>query len=266
MNKEPERGLPRKLELNKARKLAEASVVFEDFKDKVRKHSQSEQKPLSASLSPQVLEKLKKEGIDPENFTLEQLFPEVLDDDGNDLSLMSGAEWEIMIIYAKTRKYLLEKYPQSQDEARMLGQSWEEEPEEPYQINIPKAREDPQSRVFLKVLCQMKAIYDKVDVLQHGASEYEKYCLRLYWHLTYNWTHAPDVKSFREVLPDSDIFEIVESYFKICRKYHLPTFEEPYDFLTEQRRLEIKLEGDMLRRTTTYSDFEIHISILEELA
>ena len=43
----------------------------------------------------------------------------------------------------------------------------------------------------------MKAIYDKVDVLQHTASNYEKLCLRLYWHLTYNWTHAPEVKSFR---------------------------------------------------------------------
>ena len=240
--------------------------MFEDFKDKVREHCQNEQKPLSASLSPQVLEKLKKEGIDPDNFTLKQLFPECLDPDGNDLSLMSGAEWEIMITYAKTRKYLLEKYPQSQEEARMQGQSWEEEPEEPNQINIPKAREDPQSKVFLKSLDQMKAIYDKVDVLQHCALEYEKYCLRLYWHLTYNWTHAPDVKSFREVLPDSDIFELVEAYFKICRKYHLPTFEEPYYFLTEQRRLEIKLEGDMLRRTTTYSDIEIRVSILEDFA
>ena len=55
--------------------------MFEDFKDKVREHIQNEQ-PLSASLSPQVLEKLKKEGIDPDNFTLKQLFPEVLDKDG----------------------------------------------------------------------------------------------------------------------------------------------------------------------------------------
>ena len=148
-------------------------------------------------MSPQVLEKLKQEGIDPENFTLGQLFPECLDPDGNDLSLMSGAEWEIMITYAKTRKYLLEKYPQSQEEARMLGQPWEEEPEEPYQINIPKAREDPQSRVFVKVLFQMKAIYDKVDVLQHSASEYEKYCLRLYWHLTYNWNSCTRRKVFQ---------------------------------------------------------------------
>ena len=82
----------------------------------------------------------------------------------------------------------------------------------------------------------------------------------------YNWTHAPNVESFREVLRDSDIFEIVEAYFKICRKYHLPTFEEHYGFLTEQRRLEIKVEGDMLRRTTSYNDIEIHVSILEELA
>jgi hypothetical protein len=211
--------------------------MFEEFKDKIRQHKSEKIEP--SPLSPEVLAKLKSEGLYPETVAMKQLFPETLDGDGNDLSLMSGAEWEIMIANYTTRKYLLEKYPQSQEEAKMLGQSWEEEPEEPYQIYILKAREDPQSRVFFKVLCQMKAIYDKVDVLQHAASEYEKYCLRLYWHLTYNWTHAPDVKSFREVLPDSDIFEIVEAYSKICRKYHLPTFEEPYSFLTEQRRREI---------------------------
>ena len=240
--------------------------MFEDFKDKIRERSKDKEKAESAPLSPEVLEKLKQRGIDPENVTLQQLFPETLDSDGNDLSLMSGTEWEIMITYAKTRKYLLDKYPQSQEEAKMLGQSWEEEPEEPRQINIAKAREDPQSRVFVKALFQMKTIYDKVDALQHNASEYEKYCLRLYWHLTYNWNHAPNVKSFREVLHDSDIFEIVETYFKICRKYHQPTFEEPYYFLTEQRRLEIKLEGDILKRTTSYSDIEIHVSILEDFA
>jgi len=238
--------------------------MFEDFKDKIRRHNGEKEE--ARSLSPDVIAKLQSQGLDPETVTLAQLFPETLDPDGNDLSLMSGAEWEIMITYAKTRKYLLEKYPQSQEEAKMLGQQWDEEPEEPYQINIPKAREDPQSKVFVKALFQMKAIYDKVDVLQRFASDYEKFCLRLYWHLTYNWNHAPDIKPFREVLPDSDIFEIVEVYFKICKKYHLPTFEEPYDFLTEQRRLEIKLEGDMLRRTTSYSDIEIHVSILEDLA
>jgi hypothetical protein len=136
---------------------------------------------------------------------------------------MSGAEWEIMVTYAKARKYLLEKYPQSQEEAKMLGQPWDEGPEEPYQINIAKTQEDSQKKVFVKALFQMKTIYDKVDALQRTASDYEKYCLRLYWHLTYNWSHAPNVKSFRECLDDADIFEIVEAYFKICRKYGIRT-------------------------------------------
>jgi hypothetical protein len=242
--------------------------MFEDFKEKVGKLQNkldSEIPSMYNALSPEIIEKLNKAGIDPDNFTLQQLFPPTYDGDGNDLSLMSGAEWEIMVTYAKSRMYLIEKYPQSQEEAKMFGQEWVEESEDPYQIDIAKSQGDPQRRVFVKTLLQMQVIYDKVEVLQHHASDYEKLCLRLYWHLTYNWTHAPEVKSFREVLRDSDIFEIVEAYFKICRKYHLPTFEEPYDFLTEQRRLEIKLEGDILKRTTSYSDFEIYVSILEEL-
>jgi hypothetical protein len=67
-------------------------------------------------------------------------------------------------------------------------------------------------------------------------------------------------------LVDGEIFEIVETYFRIRRKYHLRTFDELYYFLTEQRRRGIKLEGDILRRTTTYSDIEIRVSILEEFA
>jgi hypothetical protein len=238
--------------------------MFEDFKEKIHKLNSEAAKDLQ--LPPDVVAKLKEQGIDPENVTLAQLFPETLDGDGNDLSLMSGAEWEIMITYAKTRKYLVEKYPQSHEEAKMLGQEWDEEPEEPYQINIAKAREDPKRKVFVQALLQMKAIYDKVDALQTQATEYEKICLRLYWHLTWNWNKAPNVQDFQKCLPDSDIFETVEAYFKICRKYHLPTFEEPYYFLTEQRRREIKLEGDVLKRTTNYSENEIRISILEDFA
>ncbi|MCW4054342.1 MAG: hypothetical protein NWE84_05420 [Candidatus Bathyarchaeota archaeon] len=237
--------------------------MFKSSKEEIRRHKK--RRACSKSLSPEVVAKLKSRGLDPETVTIEQLFSDVLDEDGNDLSLMSGAEWEIMITYCKTRKYLLEKYPQSKEEAKMSGEPWEEESEEPYQINIRKAREDPQSRVFIKALFQMKTIYDKVEVLQSRASEYEKYCLRLYWHLTYNWKHAPNIVAFRGVFNDGDIFELVEAYFKICRKYHVPTFEEPYYFLDSQRRQEIKLEGDMLKRNTGYSDFEIHVSILEEL-
>jgi hypothetical protein len=43
--------------------------MFEVFEEKIREHSPNKQKPLSASLPAEVLEKLKKEGIDPENFT-----------------------------------------------------------------------------------------------------------------------------------------------------------------------------------------------------
>lgn len=90
--------------------------MFEDFKNEIRRHNG--EKAESSALPPEVVAKLKSQGLDPETVTMKQLFPEVLDEDGNDISLMSGAEWEIMITYAKTRKYLLEKYPQSQEEAR----------------------------------------------------------------------------------------------------------------------------------------------------
>ena len=142
-----------------------------------------------------------------------------------------------------------------------------EEPGEPYQINVAKAREDPKRKVFFEALLQMKVLYDKVDVLQKQASRYEKICLRLYWHLTYNWNHAPNVAFFRGGFDnrDCDVFRMVEADFKICRKYHVPTFEEPYYFLSEMRRREVKLEGDMLKRTTDYSENEIRISILEGL-
>src|SRR4030042_1550397 len=118
--------------------------MFEDFKYEIRRRHNEKAEP--PSLPPEVIAKLRSQGLDPETVTMKQLFLEVLDEGGNDLSLMSAAEMEIMITYAKTRKYLLEKYPQSQEEAKMLGHPWDEEPEEPYQINVAKAREDPQSK------------------------------------------------------------------------------------------------------------------------
>jgi len=236
--------------------------MFEDFKDKVCEPSQNEQ-PLSASLSPEILEKLKKEGIDPDNFTLKQLWPEVLDEDGNDLSLLSGPEWETLITYVTTRKYLVEKYPQTQQEAKMSGQEWEEAPGEPKQINIAKGRYDLKAPIFYNAMLQMKVICYKLQVLQIQATDYEKVCLRVYWHLTWNWNRAPNIDAFRATTNDTDIFETVDAYFKICRKYHVPTFEEPYYFLSEQKRRDIKLEGDMIKRTTDYSENEIRLSILE---
>ena len=240
--------------------------MFEDFKEKVREHSQTEQKPLSASLSPQILEKLKKEGIDPDNFTLKQLWPEVLDKDGTDLSLMSAAEMDAMVTYGTLRKYLIEKYPQSQQEAKTMGQVWDEEPDEPYQINAAKARDDPKGKLFGQSVLKMAAVFDKVSVLQTQASEYEKICLRIYWHLSFNWNHAPNIGVFRDGFENGDIFEIVETYFKICRKHRVPTFEEPYYFLSDEQRREVKLEGDMLKRTTDYNENEIRLSILEGIS
>ena len=87
---------------------------------------------------------------------------------------------------------------------------------------------------------------------------------KLYGHSSYNWNHARNVKSFRETFTDIDLFELVEVYFKICRKYHVPTFEEPYYFLDTLRRQEIKLEVDMIKRTTNYNDNEIRLSLLED--
>ena len=164
--------------------------MFDDFKEKVRQYSNKE-KPALAAYSLEVLEKLKQQGIDPSNVTLQQLFPETLDEEGNDLSLMSGAELEIMVTYAKTRKYLLKMYPQTQEEARLLGRHWDEEPDEPYQIDLKKCSCDPKRKVFFDALNKLAAVYKKIAFLQRNATEYEKLCLRIYWHLTYNWNHAP---------------------------------------------------------------------------
>jgi L-rhamnose mutarotase len=64
--------------------------MFEDFKDKIQEQNKDEQEAEHTSLSPEVLEKLKERGIDPDNFTLEQLWLEVLNANGNDISLMSS--------------------------------------------------------------------------------------------------------------------------------------------------------------------------------
>lgn len=240
--------------------------MFEDFKEKVRAHEEKNtESPITKTLSPQVLERLERRGIDPDNFTLNQLWPEVLDKDGVDLSLMSAAEMDAMVTYGILRKYLIEKYPQSQQEAKELGQVWDEEPGEPYQINIVKARDDPKGKLFWQTVLKMAEIFDKITLLQTQASEYEKICLRIYWHLVYNWNHAPDIAEFRGNFEnrESDIFEIVETYFKICRKYHVQTFEKPYYFLPDERKRNIKLEGDMLKRTGGYRENEIYISFLE---
>ena len=79
--------------------------MFEDFKDKIREQNNSINEQIEpVSLAPEILEASKESGIDPETVTLVQLFPEVLDESGNDLSLLSSAELEIWKTWAETRK------------------------------------------------------------------------------------------------------------------------------------------------------------------
>ena len=87
-------------------------IMFEDFKDKIRQRESEKEE--QSTLTSEDLARLRSEGLDPETVTLRQLLPENLDEEGNDLSLMSGAEMEITKTYAATRKYLLQRYPQSQ--------------------------------------------------------------------------------------------------------------------------------------------------------
>ncbi len=242
--------------------------MFKEFKEK-----NSENKPvekIESNVNPSkndgAKHKSKLKGLDPATVTLKELFPEFLEC-GYDMSLMSAKEWEIRVTYLKTRKYLVQAYPQVKatevEKTGMLENLRPEEVEEPLDIDVSKAAKDPQSLIFIIALGQVKAIYDKVAVLQREASDYEKYCLRFYWHLTYNWVHAKDVKSFREFWSYNDIFEVVDAYFKVCKKYGVPTFEEPYYFLDGEQRQMIKLEADMLKRTTNYGETQIRVSLLE---
>ena len=112
--------------------------------------------------SPEVLENLKQRGIDPAHVTLQQLFHECLAACGSDTSLMSGAETRILISYAKIRKYLLEHYPQTRQEAQLLGKVWTELPEESVQINLILAKDDPKKKLFFKLMVNLEAIYEKI--------------------------------------------------------------------------------------------------------
>jgi AAA15 family ATPase/GTPase len=69
--------------------------MFEDFKEKVGKLQNkldSEIPSMSNALAPEIIEKLNKAGIDPDNVAIQQLFPPTYDGDGNDISLMSSSE------------------------------------------------------------------------------------------------------------------------------------------------------------------------------
>jgi len=240
--------------------------MYECFKEKVKTYQNKIDKNPKTPSPIETNAKTKQPLTKPyKESRLKQLFPEELDKEGCDLSLMSSVEIETMIQCGQTKQYLTKKYPQTQQEAKLHGNTWIEEPQTPLQIDKAKAIVDPKGELFLELILKMKIIYDKLALLQTQATEYEKICLRYYSRVTYLWNHDKDHKEFRRLFLDykEDLFELVETYFKICKKYQVPVFEEPYYFLTEEQQLEVKLEGDMLKRTGKYSDFEIHLSILE---
>ena len=223
---------------------------MKDFKEKKRETNHEKQE--SYELSAEVESMLKEKGLDIETMTLDDLYPEELDKEGKDLSLMSGFELDIWITYCKTRHHLAKNYPLKKTKA--FGQLRASSHEAP-QIDIENARHNLKSKIYVEALKKVVKIFDNIETLQKQASPYEKACLRHYGFITYNWLHAPNPEKFRAEFIDTD--------FKICQKYNVPTLEEPYYFLSEKRRLDIKLEGNMLKRTGGYSENEIRISILD---
>ena len=85
---------------NKSRKDAEhmgPKLCLRTTRTKYENIIQKSKKSSDATALSPTTEKLKQEGIEPKNFTLKQLFPEVLDKDGiTDLSLLGrlrSAHW-----------------------------------------------------------------------------------------------------------------------------------------------------------------------------
>ena len=83
--------------------------MFEDLKEKIEE--QNQEKPELAGLSSEVEALLKEQGIDLETMTFEDIYPEGLDHEGNDLSLMSGFELDFWSTFWNIRRYLIEQYP-----------------------------------------------------------------------------------------------------------------------------------------------------------
>jgi hypothetical protein len=48
--------------------------MFEDFKQKILEYNKDNQKPLLGTLSPEAFEPCRKQGIAPDNVTMQQLF------------------------------------------------------------------------------------------------------------------------------------------------------------------------------------------------
>jgi Xaa-Pro aminopeptidase len=194
-----------------------------------------------------------------EKSLLKKFLPEIMVD-GIDYSLITMREANFFKIYGSLRKEFSEKYPNPNpidDDDTFIDSL---------------AQKDPKADLFREALNRVANTLEKIDKLKLLASDYEIACARLYCKYVLNCMVEADnpkrqkeVKQFVDAFTEIDLYEIVESYFKVMRKYGLPIHEEPYYFISPKRRREIIHTGEMLKRSTNFDDNEIRISLLEEL-
>ncbi len=179
---------------------------------------------------------------------------------GIDYSLITHRETNFFTIYGSLRKEFSKKYPNPNpiDEDDTIIDSL--------------AQKDEKADLFREALLHVKDVLDKIDKLKLLASDYEIACARLYCKYVFNLMHTikdkerqAEIKKFCSIFTDTDIYEIVESYFKVIKKYGLPIHEEPYYFLLPKRKRDIRHTGEMLKRSTYFDANEIRVSLLEDL-
>jgi hypothetical protein len=197
--------------------------------------------------------------VEPEKLTLKDFLPEIIVD-GIDYSLITHREANFFKIYGSLRKEFSRKYPNPH-------------PEDDDDTFIDSlAQKDAKADMFRESLLKVYDILNKIDKLKMLATDYEIACARIYCKYIINrmWTvnnekRRKEVKQFVDAFTDTDLYEIVESYFMVMRKYGLSVYEEPYYFLTPKRRRDIRHTGEMLKRSTYFDDNEIQVSLLEDL-
>ena len=177
------------------------------------------------------------------------LLREEVNEEGLDLSLGTAQETFILLEYWDARKALVDKFGEDA-------------------MDQPTPEMSQYSPSFYDVLCKAHDYYEKMYYLTKNLSEYEKRCVRFYWTVTVN---AELVEAgCRPIYPKGtlsalDIYETVESYFRIMRKHGQPVFEKPYFFLSRKEKLALDWKIYNVKQSRQYDDSEIHISLLAAL-
>ncbi len=203
--------------------------------------------------------------------TINDILPEIVVK-GIDYSLLTQREMQLLKQYDDLRQELKQAYPKKIPEDYDPLDYYEDEIEDGYDLDIGKAKQDHRASRFQKLLLTAGDLLDKIDTIKALCTVYEIHCLRFYCKYLFNYMTAAktekrqkEINQFLSAFRDSDIYEIVEAYFKICRKYGLEVYEEPYYWTSPKRKRDIKHEGEMLKRSTLFDENEIRISLLEEM-